>query len=71
MKVKYLKELRLCLGIAAVSVDGTSIVGRRCGVFDYSEQKLVSDKEFDDVIAKEIRRVKGLKNLVNHGSNNF
>jgi hypothetical protein len=58
---KFSKELRLCLGIAAVSVDGTSIAGRKCQLFEYSEQKFVSDEEFDDIMAKEIRRVKGLK----------
>jgi len=63
VKVKYPKELRMCLGIAAVSVDNTSTIGKKSRIFYYSGQKLVSDMEFEDIIAKEICRVKSLKRL--------
>ena len=61
LNVKCPKKLILCLGIAAVFIDGTSIVEKKSIIFDYSRQKLVSDMEFDDIIAKEIHRVKSLK----------
>ena len=48
---KFPKELRICFGVASVIIikdDGTEErIGKRCGLFNYSEKRLIDMTEFN------------------------
>ena len=39
---KYKQEGRLCLGVAKIEGQDSTIVGKRCPLFGYTEKKIVS-----------------------------
>ena len=57
---KYTEEARFCLGVASVKVNGKEI-GKRCKSFDYTGEKIVSIHDMEQMIEKEIFRVRNLK----------
>ena len=58
---KYAGQSRLCLGVAAVRLHDGSVVGRKSRVFDYTNRRLISLKEWHKRIKEEINRVRSLK----------
>ena len=60
VRVKYSDEVRLCLGVAAVEMNG-GITGKRCQAIDYTGKVIISPEEEEKRIRNEIQRVKGLK----------
>ena len=39
---KYNKEGQFCLGVAKVEIKDGTIIGKRCPVFNYAEEKIVT-----------------------------
>ena len=39
---KYEQEGRFCLGVANIEIENGTITGKRCPVFDYSGEKIVT-----------------------------
>ena len=39
---KYEQEWRFCIGVAKVEIKDGTITGKRCPVFDYTENKIVT-----------------------------
>ncbi|CAJ1934687.1 unnamed protein product [Cylindrotheca closterium] len=65
LKVKYEKEVRLCLGCAAVQINGQDeYVGKRCVPFDYSGKTILSISDYKSKCQAEIQRVRALKGEV-------
>ena len=60
VRVKYSDEVRLCLGVAAVEMNG-GITGKHCQAIDYTGKVIISPEEEEKRIRNEIQRVKGLK----------
>jgi hypothetical protein len=63
LKVKYQKEARFCLGVAAIKQDGNdnnNLVGRRLKPFVYSNKVILSIKDWKKKELQEISRVKNL-----------
>jgi hypothetical protein len=58
--MKYTEEARLSFGCAKVRLPGGAIEGRRCKPFIYSGKWLRTIKEFEELRAQEIRRVRTL-----------
>jgi len=56
-KVKYSKETRLGLGVALVMLPGGREEGRCCERFDYTEEVVVSNSDWNKLIQNEIQRV--------------
>ena len=46
LKVKYEKEVRLMLGVAMVKYPSGEVEGKRVKEFDYTEQTIVTEKEW-------------------------
>lgn len=66
MNCKYIDEIRFGAGVAMVKplqdgTEGDIIVGRRARLFDYSSKTLVSVKEWNEKMGREMSRVQGLK----------
>ena len=56
MKVKFSDEIRLLLGVGLKNNNGVRML-----LFDYTGKTILSIKDYEDMIQKEIRRVKALK----------
>ena len=50
----------MCVGVAMVELPSGEIVGRRAKPFDYSGKVILSLKDYEARIEKEIKRVKDL-----------
>ena len=55
---KYTQEGRFCLGVAKVRLNNGDVVGRRCGMFDYTAKRLISVTEYEAKVKEEINRIK-------------
>jgi len=74
LNVKYEKEVRLCVGSAirlakeeddadaVVEYNGSKLVGEVLKPFDYSSKVILSIKDYNQRLEKEIQRVKSLSN---------
>ena len=62
LHMKYPQQARLCFGVAAVRlIVEDKQEGRRCTPFDYTGKTVVTIGDYQQLIEKEIRRVKNLK----------
>ena len=57
---KYAQQGRYFLGVANVRLADGSISGVRCGVFNYSTNRIISIKDFAKAIKDKLARVKKL-----------
>ncbi|CAB9506549.1 hypothetical protein SEMRO_270_G104380.1 [Seminavis robusta] len=57
--MKYTEEARFCLGVGKKMVDGDE-VGFRLPLFEYTEQTLVTDKDWQDAFEREMLRPRSL-----------
>ena len=60
LNVKYEKEVRLGLAVAMYIDDDRKEVGVNLPPFDYSGRKILSIKDWDEVVAKQIDHVQSL-----------
>jgi hypothetical protein len=59
--MKYPGQARLCLGVAAVQLQGGTIEGRQCTPLDYTNKQDVMIAEYKKSINEEIYHIKSLK----------
>ena len=60
LKVKYPEQTRWCFGVAITEDEAGQQVGSRLEAFDYTGQKILSLSDWNEMVDKEIRRVKSL-----------
>ena len=60
---KYKQEGRLCIGVAKVESKNGTITGKRCPVFDYTENKIVTIDVYKKEILNEFARIRKLTSL--------
>ena len=60
---KYDKEGRFFLGVAKVEIKDGTITGKRCPVFDYIDNKIVTIYAYKKEILKEFARIRKLTSL--------
>jgi hypothetical protein len=58
---KYTMESRFCFGVSAVELSDGTIEGRHCETFDDPAKNLITITAEGEMIAEEIKRVRGLK----------
>ena len=59
LHVKCTKEARFCAGVAIVMKDGAE-VGARLPLLSHNDKRVTTIKEWNEAVAKEMRRVKSL-----------
>jgi hypothetical protein len=61
LKMKYAKEVRLCLGVAKIKLDNGTEEGKRLPLFDYSGKVILTIKDYEKKITEELHRVRNLQ----------
>ena len=64
--MKYTKEAYFCAGVAMILDNDGKEVSERVPLLNYAEKRLVSIREYDELVVKEIRRTKGLPGEKRH-----
>ena len=56
----YKQEGRFCLGVAKVEGQDRKIIGKRCPLFDYTENKIVTIGAYKKEMRNELERIRKL-----------